>query len=207
MWNYDEGASTTSSSALDGQTIYVPSHGLTALAVSARRRRSCPFAGGRPTSRRACRARFTSTVASTASRGGRFSWRPMPRRANSPGGLRLKGTFYASPIAADGRLYVVNDDGLGQIITLDAKAGHDLVRARFQRERDGHAGPERRGVVHPQRPALVEDRNKRQLAKTQGPLTTTFSRWRLRSSGSSSSVPLVLTRRGDMMATTRAGWQ
>ena len=37
--------------------------------------------------------------------------------------MRLKGTFYASPLAADGKLYVFNDDGFGQIIKLEANRG------------------------------------------------------------------------------------
>jgi outer membrane protein assembly factor BamB len=43
---------------------------------------------------------------------GKLAWR-----------IRLKGTFYASPIAAAGKLYVFNDDGLGQIISLSEKRG------------------------------------------------------------------------------------
>ena len=52
---------------------------------------------------------------------GKLAWR-----------MRLKGTFYASPIAAAGRLYVFNDDGLGQIISLDQKRGTVAAEREFK---------------------------------------------------------------------------
>ena len=122
VWNYDEGASTTSSSALDGQTIYVPSHGLTALAVVGGdvavpiRWRKTDISPGMPSpiyfDGRVYSITGGPILVAADAKTGKLAWR-----------IRLKGTFYASPIAADGKLYVVNDDGLGQIITLDAKRG------------------------------------------------------------------------------------
>jgi outer membrane protein assembly factor BamB len=121
VWNYDEGASTTSSSAFDGQTIYVPSHGLTALAVSEGtsvpvRWRKTDVSPGMPSPLSFEQRVYSITggpiLVAADAKTGKLAWR-----------IRLKGTFYASPIEADGRLYVINDDGLGQIITLDAKRG------------------------------------------------------------------------------------
>jgi len=45
--------------------------------------------------------------------------------------LRLKGPFSASPVAADGRLYIVNEKGLTQVVKLGDKpeieASNDLA--------------------------------------------------------------------------------
>jgi outer membrane protein assembly factor BamB len=121
-WNYPGGASTVSSSAATGETIYVPSHGLTALVVGAadsqlpyRWRRTEVSPGmSSPTfyDDRVYSITGGPILVATDAKTGKLAWR-----------MRLKGTFYASPLAADGKLYVFNDDGFGQIIKLDAKRG------------------------------------------------------------------------------------
>ena len=102
--------------------IYVPSHGLTALAVA-------PASGRVPLRWRKTQISpansspvffdgrvFTLTGATVLvaadSKTGAIDWR-----------LRLIGTFYSSPIAAASRLYLFNDAGLGQIVALGEKQG------------------------------------------------------------------------------------
>ncbi len=46
--------------------------------------------------------------------------------------MRLQGTFYASPIVAAGFLYAFNDDGLGQIISLEGKRGNVAAERDFK---------------------------------------------------------------------------
>jgi len=122
-WNYPGGASTVSSSAAAGETIYVPSHGLTALVVGAAdsqlpyrwRRTEVSPAMPSPTfyEDRVYSITGGPILVATDAKTGKLAWR-----------LRLKGTFYASPLAADGKLYVINDDGFGQIIKLDQNRGN-----------------------------------------------------------------------------------
>ncbi|HUE17232.1 MAG TPA: PQQ-binding-like beta-propeller repeat protein [Planctomycetaceae bacterium] len=123
IWNYGDGASTTSSSVLGGQTIYVPSHGLTALTVASSsasqlpvRWRKTDISPGMPSPLYFDRHLYSITggpiLVAADAQTGKLAWR-----------IRLKGTFYASPIAAAGKLYVFNDDGLGQIISLSEKRG------------------------------------------------------------------------------------
>jgi outer membrane protein assembly factor BamB len=121
-WNYDEGASTTSSSVLGDQTVYVPSHGLTALSVDTSahqlplRWRKTDISPAMPSplyfERRVYSITGGPILVAADAKTGKMAWR-----------MRLKGTFYASPIAAAGKLYVINDDGLGQIISLDPTRG------------------------------------------------------------------------------------
>lgn len=131
VWNYDEGASTTSSSTLGGQTIYVPSHGLTALTIATGpsqlpiRWRKTDISPGMPSPVYVDGRVYSITggpiLVAADAKTGKLAWR-----------LRLKGTFYASPIAAAGRLYVFNDDGLGQIVSLDQKRGTISAEREFK---------------------------------------------------------------------------
>jgi outer membrane protein assembly factor BamB len=119
---YDGGASTVSSPVLNGETIFLPSHGLTALTMGPADSQlltawtktdispgmpSPVFLDGRVYSI----TRGPILIAADA-KTGKLAWR-----------LRLKGTFYASPIAANGKLYVVNDDGFAQVISLEPSRG------------------------------------------------------------------------------------
>lgn len=128
-WNYPGGASTVSSPAAAGETIYVASHGLTALVVGAAdsqlpyRWRRTEVSPGMPSPIYVGDRVYSITggpiLVATDAKTGKLAWR-----------LRLKGTFYASPLAADGKLYVFNDDGFGQIINLDS------MRGRVESERE-----------------------------------------------------------------------
>ena len=41
--------------------------------------------------------------------------------------LRLKGNFSGSPIASDGRIYLFNEAGLGQVVEIDDDRGRRLA--------------------------------------------------------------------------------
>jgi outer membrane protein assembly factor BamB len=125
VWSYKDGASTVPSSTVSGETIFVPSFGITALV---------PQASGQPPRQlwRASQLRpataspvvvgdhlFTLndagvlTCAATAT--GDRVWQ-----------LRLKGPFSASPIAAGKHLYLVNEEGLVQVVNVE-KPGGEIV--------------------------------------------------------------------------------
>jgi outer membrane protein assembly factor BamB len=119
---YDGGASTVSSSVLNGETIFLPSHGLTALTIGPADSHlltawtKTDISPGMPSpvyfdGRVYSVTRGPILVAADA-KTGKLAWR-----------LRLKGSFYASPIAAKGKLYVVNDDGFAQIVSLEPRRG------------------------------------------------------------------------------------
>ena len=115
VWTYTEGASTIPSIGLQGTTLYLPSHGLTAL--------EHPRAGGAPREvwRSSQLRPGTSsplvlgdrvyvlneagvlTCGETAS--GKRVWQ-----------LRLKGPFSATPVASGQFLYAVNEKGLVQVV-------------------------------------------------------------------------------------------
>lgn len=118
IWSYTDGASTTSSTAINGKVVYVPSHGLTAL-------RPVPGQSGPEQLWRTNRLRpsFSSPVVSNG-----FAYAVnsagVLTGANAATGedvwrLRLKGPFSGSPVAAEGRLYLFSEDGLGTIVELD----------------------------------------------------------------------------------------
>jgi outer membrane protein assembly factor BamB len=131
VWHFDQGASTTSSSALDGETVFVPSHGLTALTASSAsaslsvRWQKTDVSPGMPSPVYVDGRVYSITggplLVAVDAKTGKLAWR-----------IRLQGTFYASPIAAAGRLYVFNDEGLGQIISLDGKRGNVAAERDFK---------------------------------------------------------------------------
>ena len=122
LWEYTDGAATIASSAVGGDKIFVPSHGLTAL-------RPAP---GQPSPAQEWRVEqinpgtsspillgdnvyainnagvLNQATASTGERG----WR-----------LRLTGPFSGSPVGAGTFLYAVNEKGLLQIIDTTAEEG------------------------------------------------------------------------------------
>lgn len=131
VWKYEDGASTVSSSTVRERTLYVPSHGLTALDAA-------PKSGTPPQLWRKTQVSpgYSSPVfvdgriytigggpilIGVDAKTGDVAWR-----------LRLKGTFYASPIAAAGRLYLFNDDGLAQIVQLGDKKGEIVSQHDFK---------------------------------------------------------------------------
>lgn len=115
LWNYSDGADTIPSSTLRGDTLFVPSHGITALQTSA---------DGQPPKQlwRANQLRpatasplvlgeriFTLNDAGVLTCGDTVT-------GNRLWQLRLKGPFSATPLAAGKHLYFVNEKGLAQVV-------------------------------------------------------------------------------------------
>jgi outer membrane protein assembly factor BamB len=131
VWSFAGGASTVSSSAFDGQTIYLPSRGLTALSATTAsieapvlwRKTDISPAMPSPVSfdGRVYSITGGPILVAADAKTGKLAWR-----------IRLKGTFYASPLAAAGKLYVVNDEGFAQIVTLEPKRGTIAAERDFK---------------------------------------------------------------------------
>ncbi len=122
VWKYSDGASTVPSSAVRGDTLYVPSSGITALQTST---------DGQPFKQlwKASQLRpataspvvvderiYTLNDAGVLTCGdtteGKRLWQ-----------LRLKGPFSATPLAAGQHLYLVNEKGLAQVVDLSKPEG------------------------------------------------------------------------------------
>ena len=122
VWNYAGGAATIPSSAARGQLIYVPSHGITALApdpagASARPLwRASQLRPDMPSplllGDRLYVVNSAAVLTCADIKDGNRLWQ-----------LRLKGPFSSSPVAAGHSLYLFNEKGLGQVVDLSAEEG------------------------------------------------------------------------------------
>ncbi len=120
VWSYDQGADTISSLAVSDNTIYVPSHGLTALQPIKGKRvpkllwqenRLSPATASPLVDRGRAYIVNSAGVLNCAQTGtGKVLWR-----------LRLQGPFSSSPVAAGGYLYFFNEMGLGQAVRTGEK--------------------------------------------------------------------------------------
>jgi outer membrane protein assembly factor BamB len=115
VWEFLEGGSTIPSSAASGETIYVPSKGLTALQPAGPGKpprqlwRTNQLAPGTASPVVAGDRVFTINNAGVLNCGeaatGNRLWQ-----------LRLKGPFSATPVFAAGRLYFFNEKGIAQVV-------------------------------------------------------------------------------------------
>ena len=123
LFNYSKGASTIPSGAADGETLIVPSRGLTALKPNAQ--------GGEPAALWSQRTQKPAT-ASPLITGDKYFF------VNSAGVLtasdrktgdrlwrvRVTGPFSSSPVAADnGHLYLFSEKGVGQVVDISGEEG------------------------------------------------------------------------------------
>ncbi len=121
-WSYQDGASTIPSSVVAGSTIFVPSHGLTALRPVAASEspeilwQENRLGPGTPSplvlNERVFIVNNGAVLVCANTNTGQVEWR-----------LRLKGPFSATPVAAGGHICFFNEDGLGQVVRADAKQG------------------------------------------------------------------------------------
>lgn len=130
LWNYGKGASTIPSGAADGETLIVPSKGLTALKPNAK--------GGEPQSVWNKKTQNPATASplitgdkiyiingagvlnASGRKDGERLWR-----------VRLEGPFSGSPVACDNEhLYVFNEKGLGQVVDVSGEEG--VVVSKFE---------------------------------------------------------------------------
>lgn len=122
VWNYADGASTTPSSAAAGDTLFIPSHGLTAIRPGSEGGEVEPLwraetqrpGTGSPViiegTAYTINGAGVITAADTSS--GEAEWR-----------LRLKGPFSGSPVAIDHFLFIFSEAGVGQCIDLSGEEG------------------------------------------------------------------------------------
>lgn len=119
-WAYKSGASTIPSATASDGVVFVPSAGLTALR---------PRAGGGPPEVLWKSLRLAPSTSSPVVYGGRvfvLGGAGIVSCADAANGrvlwqLRLKGSFSSTPVAADGRLYFFNEDGLAQVVDPSGK--------------------------------------------------------------------------------------
>lgn len=127
VWTYGEGASTISSSVVAEGTVYVPSHGITALRPPSDEETSPErlWRQGRLSPHtisplvydgRLYTLNSAGVLASADLTNGKTAWQ-----------LRLKGPFSSSPVVAAGHLYIFNEAGLGQDVRLGPDKGETVA--------------------------------------------------------------------------------
>ncbi len=130
VWKFESACGTIPSAAVDGNEVYVPSEGLTAL--------SLPAEGGDPT-RLWQSNKLSAGSASPVVHDGKVY---IVKRAGvlscgeAESGdvlwqLRLKGTFWATPVLADGHLFLINQEGVAQIVRVDGEEGELVSQYDF----------------------------------------------------------------------------
>lgn len=122
LWEYAEGASTTSSSVVVEQVIYAPSNGITALTPQAN--------GAAPMQLWRSKQVNPATISPIVLGSRLFSINgagviaTADLKTGDPGWkLRLTGPFSASPVGAGQRLVAVNEKGLVQVVDVSGAEG------------------------------------------------------------------------------------
>jgi outer membrane protein assembly factor BamB len=122
VWQYTEGASTTSSGVVAGGKVYVASFGITALAP--------PPSGGTPEQLWRSKQTNPATISPLILGDRLYSINGAGvltvidiKKGDNQWKLRLTGPFSASPVAAGTRLLAVNEKGLVQIVDTAAPQG------------------------------------------------------------------------------------
>jgi len=121
-WNYAEGASTIPSTTVMGDSLFIPSNGLTAVKSREDGRshtqlwRANKLAPGTASpvisGNRIYVLNKANVLTSANPSNGELGWR-----------LRLKGPFSGSPVANKTHFYVFSEDGLGQVVDLTGDEG------------------------------------------------------------------------------------
>jgi len=125
QWIYEDGAATIPSSTISGNTILVPSNGLTALQARDdgkshtqlwRDNKLGPGTGSPTISGDKLYVVNKANVLTCAEiKSGEIMWR-----------MRLKGPMSGSPVSSGKHLFIFNEDGLGQVVQLGGKEGRNL---------------------------------------------------------------------------------
>ena len=114
LWNYDQPCDQIASGTAEGEVVFMPSGGLVALKTSGdssspevlwRNNRLAPSTPTPLVDGDKLYVMSGSVLKCAEAKTGEILWQ-----------LRIKGNFSGSPIAAGGLIYVVNDEGLGQVI-------------------------------------------------------------------------------------------
>jgi outer membrane protein assembly factor BamB len=121
VWTFGDGASTIPSSTAVGDTVYVPSNGVTALQPQAKGDPKVAWKSGRLSpftpspliyQGRVFAVNRAGALTAADAKTGDVVWQ-----------MRLKGPFTSTPVAAGGLLYFFNEKGLGQVVKPGEKAG------------------------------------------------------------------------------------
>lgn len=122
VWNFAKGASTIPSATVSGETIVIPSNGLTALTPSEDGASFTEIWNASNLSPATSSPVVMDGLAFTLNSAGALS------AANAQTGervwqLRLKGPFSGTPIAAGGHLYMFNEGGTAFVVRPEADKG------------------------------------------------------------------------------------
>ncbi|MBX7074180.1 MAG: PQQ-binding-like beta-propeller repeat protein [Pirellulales bacterium] len=131
LWRFGKSCSTIPSVCVGSDTLYVPSDGITALALGQ---------GNEQPNERWQVSRLAPDNASPVVAGDRvyvINGAGVLVVASADDGkivwqLRLTGSFWATPVVADGHLFAVNQDGMLQVIRLDDAGGKGEVVAKHE---------------------------------------------------------------------------
>lgn len=131
VWNYGDGASTIPSSTVNGDVVFVPSHGLTALrAVPGGSTPELLWQEGRLGPGTPSPLAYQGKVYTVNRAGilrcahaktGKIAWQ-----------LRLRGPHSGTPVAAGNRLYLINEKGQCDIVDISGKKGKVVSKAELK---------------------------------------------------------------------------
>ncbi|MCE9606237.1 MAG: PQQ-like beta-propeller repeat protein [Planctomycetia bacterium] len=130
VWTYDSKCAEISSVTTEGETIYIPGEGLTALKVGVGSSnwekiwQESALAPGSPspvvTGGRVYIVNRAGVMTCGEAQSGKVQWK-----------LRVKGPYWATPLAIGDLLYVVNQDGLAQVVRTGEKDGEVVASNDF----------------------------------------------------------------------------
>jgi outer membrane protein assembly factor BamB len=131
LWKYEDGASTIASSVVDGQTVYVPSHGITAMRPGT----SNPGVPEILWNQGGLNPGFSSPVVSegrlyVVNAGGVLTSADLAT-GERVWQLRLRGNFSGSPVIAGEHLYIVSEEGQLVVVRLGRDAGEIVATHDF----------------------------------------------------------------------------
>jgi len=128
VWKYEQGCSTIPSAAVGGGMVFVPSFGLTAFRVPVGQAapeiawREGKLAPSTPS------PIYVDGIVYAINRAGAVSAGDAAT-GNVLWGTRLTGPFSATPVAAGGHLYCVNEEGKLQVLKVSAEKGEVVGEA------------------------------------------------------------------------------
>ncbi len=130
-WNYQDGASTSPSSVVSGEVVFVPSNGVTALKIS----ESNPRVPEILWNEGGLQPGTSSLTAADGrlyfiNRGGVLSCVDQ-KNGTRLWQLRLKGQFSGSPVIAGDHLFIFNEDGEGMAVKLKTDEGEIVGTHEF----------------------------------------------------------------------------
>lgn len=131
LWTYPDGAATMPSSVVVGDTVYVPSHGVTAL----RPGQSNPTVPEIVWNEGGLQPGTSSLTAADGrlylvNNGGVLTCADL-KDGSRLWQLRLKGNFKGSPVIADGHLFIVDEEGIGYCVRLGDRKGEIVGTHEF----------------------------------------------------------------------------